>query len=1302
MATPIFDLSGLDGSNGFRIDGAMGADYLGESVNDAGDVNGDGFDDLIIGAIGADPNGKSSGSSYVVFGKASGFDATLNVSTLNGSNGFRLDGEAEIDFSGNPVSSAGDINGDGFDDVIVSAFRNDANGGDSGSSYIVFGRASGFDAALDLSSLDGSNGFRLNGAAAGNFLGSSVSNVGDINGDGFDDVSIGSNYTDPQTGQTSFVSYTVFGKASGFNAVMEPSSITGSNGFRQDGGVIRDAGDVNGDGFDDFTVGSSVVFGKTGGFSAELDRSNLDGKNGFNVEGEGLSSAGDVNGDGFGDLMTANTSASPNGIPYAGSSYIIFGKASGFDAMLQLSSLDGSNGFRMDGEFAYGQAGKAHSAAGDINGDGFDDVITGAVDASTGYSSNANAYVVFGKASGFNAVVQLGNMDVNTGIRLDNAASGFLGLSVSDAGDINGDGADDLIVGAPGERFPSNGGISYVIFGSRKVSDIIGTPGNDQLLGTAAAEHFKAGAGDDTMIGNGGADIFEGGEGNDAIWVPDLGFDWIFGNAGNDALHLIGSGLELNLTNYASKLNGIEAIDLSGIGDNTLTLTVNDVFNLSDSDTLIVDGDTGDRVIGLSNSWVEEGSDSHYLRYTQLGAVVMVDRAVSSDFSGINLSGLDGTDGFRLDGMAQGDRSGFSVSNAGDVNGDGFDDVIVGALNADPNGFFSGASYVVFGKTSGFDATLNVSTLDGSNGFRLNGVTERDYAGHSVSNAGDVNDDGFDDVIVGGFGADPNGDLSGSSYVVFGRASGFDAALDLSELDGQSGFRLDGEGAQDLSGSSVSNAGDVNGDGFDDVLVSARRLILNDDDPNVIDAMFGSTYVVFGQASGFDAAMNLSGLNGSNGFRLDVKEYNGSVSPQVSTAGDVNGDGFDDVIIGISANGDSKYSYSYVVFGKASGFDATMDLSSLNGGNGFRVEGEGFPKTSNLGSSVSSAGDINGDGFDDVIIGADYGRNDTSFVLFGKASGFDATLNVSSLDGTNGFRLASSEYGYGYPGGSVSNAGDVNGDGFDDLIVGEPKADSKSGMDTGFSYVVFGKASGFNAVMNVSELDGRNGVRLDGAQTYDLSGGSVSGAGDVNGDGFDDLIVGAFAADSNGEDSGSSYVIFGRSDFGGGSQLPTISGTPDDDVLRGTSIAESFEAGDGNDMIIGRGGADVFRGGAGVDQIKVPDLNFASIDGGTGTDILHLDGKDLNLDLASFSGKIQGIETICIYGRGDNTLTLTADSVLALSDTSNALTLHGNAGDLVTVQDDGWVDGGVKGFYHTYTNDEAVLLVGANLAIEFV
>jgi len=184
----------------------------------------------------------------------------------------------------------------------------------------------------------------------------------------------------------------------------------------------------------------------------------------------------------------------------------------------------------------------------------------------------------------------------------------------------------------------------------------------------------------------------------------------------------------------------------------------------------------------------------------------------------INLSSLNGINGFRLDGVAKLDYSGVSVSTAGDVNGDGFDDLIVGARGAGPNG----SSYVVFGKASGFSAAMDLSSLDGSNGFRLDGEAGGDESGNSVSTAGDVNGDGFDDLIVGADGADPNGDRSGSSYVVFGQASGFSAAIDLSSLDGSDGFRLDGEAEYDFSGFSVSTAGDVNGDGFDDLIVGVN------------------------------------------------------------------------------------------------------------------------------------------------------------------------------------------------------------------------------------------------------------------------------------------------------------------------------------------------------------------------------------------------------------------------------------------------------------------------------------------------
>ena len=227
----------------------------------------------------------------------------------------------------------------------------------------------------------------------------------------------------------------------------------------------------------------------------------------------------------------------------------------------------------------------------------------------------------------------------------------------------------------------------------------------------------------------------------------------------------------------------------------------------------------------------------------------------------LDLSTLDGANGFKLSGVAADDRSGISVASAGDVNGDGFADLIVGAFSADPHGSYSGASYVVFGKAAGFGANLDLSTLDGANGFKLSGVAASDFSGYSVASAGDVNGDGFADVIVGAPLADPHGTNSGASYVVFGKAAGFGANLDLSTLNGANGFKLSGVAEDDKSGRSVASAGDVNGDGFADLIVGAHGA-----DPHGTNS--GASYVVFGKAAGFGANLDLSTLNGANGFKL--------------------------------------------------------------------------------------------------------------------------------------------------------------------------------------------------------------------------------------------------------------------------------------------------------------------------------------------------------------------------------------------------------------------------------------------------
>ena len=281
----------------------------------------------------------------------------------------------------------------------------------------------------------------------------------------------------------------------------------------------------------------------------------------------------------------------------------------------------------------------------------------------------------------------------------------------------------------------------------------------------------------------------------------------------------------------------------------------------------------------------------------------------------INLSALDGTNGFRLSGVAAGDISGYVVSTGGDVNGDGVDDLLIGASSADPNGESSGASYVVFGGAGvGNGGNLELSALDGTNGFKLSGVAAYDFSGREVSTAGDVNGDGVADLLIGAPNAGPNGSGSGASYVVFGGAGvGNGGNLELSALDGTNGFRLSGVAAYDGSGSAVSTAGDVNGDGVDDLLIGADGAAPNGEGS-------GASYVVFGGAGvGSSGNLELSALDGTNGFRLsDVAAYDRS-GYAVSTAGDVNGDGMDDLLIGAfraSPNGEHSGA-SYVVFGGA-------------------------------------------------------------------------------------------------------------------------------------------------------------------------------------------------------------------------------------------------------------------------------------------------------------------------------------------------------------------------------------------------
>jgi large repetitive protein len=658
---------------------------------------------------------------------------------------------------------------------------------------------------------------------------------------------------------------------------------------------------------------------------------------------------------------------------------------------------------------------------------------------------------------------------------------------------------------------------------------------------------------------------------------------------------------------------------------------------------------------------------------------------------------------------------GFSVSLVGDFNGDGYGDVIVGApLNkfTETNGTVrteSGAAVIYEGGLNTQNVPAGYSGTGQVNGRYLYNNVNQGWLGYSVAGVGDMNNDGYADVLIG-MPQDPDTQNLAGAYLVYGKPNDTIGSLaeyqkDITKLGSGSGLSItypagSGPTYRSSAGYSVSSAGDVNGDGWADMMISAVYQIV----PG-LGGYTGVTYVIYGSAA-LTSSQSISLTNvGTSvaGFVISGWQAGEKSGTSVSSAGDFNGDGKADLLVGahLNSTGGTYAGATYVILGKSD--NTAVDLANINNNSGgFVILGENSNDFSGI--SVSSGGDINGDGLGDLIVGAMI-KDETStthpgktYVVFGRTTA-NATIDLGQL-GAGGFTIVSTD-AKDSSGFNVSSAGDINGDGLADIILGARQRTESGVLRVGQSYVVYGKAN--TTQINLTDVaNNQGGFAIIGQGTADLTGYAVSAAGDVNGDGLADLMVGAYgydAASSLVVETGRTYIIFGSKGgpFAAGTKVDNA-GTSANDTLTSTGsqtlVGGSFSAGTGNDTFIANG-ADVLLGGMGQDIFTVNSSmitalqnkfgaggntnQLAKIDGGAGIDTIRMGGTGgLNLDFSLISntavGNIEGASRINSIERIDlrtdtaaNQITLRVADVLDMAGSNWA-----NLSALNTLGAGGW------------------------------
>ncbi|MBL0374418.1 FG-GAP repeat protein [Rhizobium sp. KVB221] len=918
---------------------------------------------------------------------------------------------------------------------------------------------------------------------------------------------------------------------------------------------------------------------------------------------------------------------------------------------------------------------------------------------------------------GAKVILGTGGIDQIVGTITDDIIKGLVGTDF-----LNGWRGNDIIYGGAdndsiSDTFGANtlyggSGNDYLYMGSSP-SQAFGGTGDDYLRGGTSRSVLNGGSGNDyfllgtggTAIGAAGDDIFEvnyrnkvidGGTGKDTVTfnVNFKYFEIVYKENGillRDGDYHRMSGIAPNLTTFVDdtiekivwKNFSIDRMDfatptITSIGDtredkpHAIYEGRSTVYGRSDpfATITIVFGDTvlGQTIADRKGSWyfagnfkIESGGSYALTAIADFGLENFRKASESYHVEFVKplvAEKLSTTEGATIIGAPE-DTFGSNAVVLGDINGDGLDDIAISAER--------GKTFVLYGRSDWAGHMPDLKSLTASDGFVLDGFST------VTGPAGDLNGDGIDDFAIGAF---SNGFFGYA--IIYGAKSGptlVDVAnrpvITFQDLDESLGVVVQSTSVWGLSFDALNSIGDVNGDGVDDIVIGANSSSMPNGGAYVL---YGGTelakYIYQGRAN-----LDIEDLNPDQGFLVRGDPATGRAGPHVKSAGDINGDGLGDFIVGAERSGSRGYIGSeYVIFGKQGGLGETIGgqsilaLQNLRPEDGFVVEHETIG-----GHSTTGIGDFNADGYDDLIVSVPWADRHPAgvFLIFGHAGSYISTVDPYQLEPDRAVLLTDTMSNRRSLGDVATTAGDFNGDGYGDFVV-------SGGGDV---RVIFGTADEFGEVVDgvrtleIDRLKHENGllIRVDLDKYGSVRGPQVniSSAGDLNGDGFDDLVLALEADSGSSNKRGVVYIIYGNE---GGSATGSVAQT-------GTPAAEVLIGGASDDTLDGKGGEDIFRGGGGNDVIRIGDANFRQIRAGRGgLDTVEFNGSGVVLDARNFSNsQMCGIEQFNLTGTGSNGLLISAADIFHFSSRGNSdftsaesinnLVVKGNSDDLLQLLD---------------------------------